>query len=131
MTDALFRAGRDAAKAGSTHHAMHRFRLTIKRVRYTLELFAHLYGAEAAAIMDPLKGLQEKLGAINDCAATLVMVQHNPAAAAAVRGLAEKRESEFRKYWKLHFEPRTRVQWKSALAGKEKELDGNLHSEAR
>jgi len=74
MTEELFRAGGEAAKAGSTHHQMHRFRLMTKRVRYTLEAFDPVYGAITIEIMESLKGLQEKLGAINDCAATLVMV---------------------------------------------------------
>src|SRR5437899_12663022 len=44
MTEDLFRAGAEAAQAGSTHHQMHRFRLMAKRVRYTLEAFDPVYG---------------------------------------------------------------------------------------
>lgn len=144
MTDDLFRAGRRAARPGSTHYQMHRFRLMAKRVRYTLEAFDPVYGMSTTEIMESLKGLQEHLGAINDCAATLEMVAKNREASAAVRSLASKRESDFRAYWKRHFGPRVREHWKAILGeppaedsrarrnvSNAKELDGNLHSAPR
>jgi CHAD domain-containing protein len=115
MTDDLFRAGGEAAKAGSTHHQMHRFRLMTKRVRYTLEAFEPVYGMATAEIMESLKGLQERLGAINDCAATLVMVARNRGASAAVSRLVRERELEFRTYWKRHFGPKVKGQWEAIL----------------
>jgi CHAD domain-containing protein len=143
MTDDLFRAGREAAKAGSTHHQMHQFRLMAKRVRYTLEAFDPVYGMTTTEIMEALKGLQEHLGTINDCAATLEMVRYDREASAAVRRLAGKRESAFRTYWKKHFGPRVRGRWKATLgepqaesprerkASSGKGSDGNLHSAPR
>ena len=144
MTEELFRAGGEAAKAGSTHHQMHHFRLMAKRVRYTLEAFDPVYGIATAEIMESLKGLQERLGAINDCAATLVMVARNRGASAAVSRLARERELEFRTYWKRHFGPKVQGQWEAILGeplprrprarrriSEQKELDGNLHSAAR
>jgi len=144
MTEELFQAGAEAAQAGSTHHQMHRFRLMAKRVRYTLEAFDPVYGTATAEIMESLKGLQEKLGNINDCAATLVMVARNRGASAAVSRLVRERELEFRTYWKRHFGPKVKGQWKAILSepGPQrprvrrkisdlKESDGNLHSAAR
>jgi len=144
MTEELFQAGAEAAQAGSTHHQMHRFRLMTKRVRYTLEAFDPVYGAITIEIMESLKGLQEKLGAINDCAATLVMVARNRGASAAVGRLVRERELEFRMYWKRHFGPKVKGQWKFVLGEPRphsprvrrkinhlKESDGNLHSAAR
>ena len=144
MTEELFQAGSEAAQAGSTHHQMHRFRLMAKRVRYTLEAFDPVYGMATAEIMESLKGLQERLGAINDCAATLVMVARNRSASAAVSRLVRERELEFRTYWKRHFGPKVKGQWKAILGepgpqrprvrrkvSDPKELDGNLHSAAR
>jgi CHAD domain-containing protein len=123
---------------------MHRFRLMTKRVRYTLEAFDPVYGTATAEIMESLKGLQEKLGNINDCAATLVMVARNRGASAAVSRLVRERELEFRTYWKRHFDPKVKGQWKTILGepgplrprarrkiSQQKELDGNLHSAAR
>ena len=85
-------------------------------MRYTLELFAPVYGAKTKKILESLKGLQEKLGAINDCATTLEMIRRDRAAAAAVRRLAGEREAEFRSYWKQHMgSPRERSRWKAVL----------------
>ena len=103
MTEELFRAGREAARPDSSHQKMHQFRLKTKRVRYTLELFEPVYGEKTNQMMESLKGLQEKLGAINDCATTLEMIRQNRGAAEAVRRLAGEREAEFRSYWKRRF----------------------------
>jgi CHAD domain-containing protein len=144
MTEELFQAGAEAAQAGSTHHQMHRFRLMAKRVRYTLEAFDPVYKTATNEIMESLKGLQEKLGNINDCAATLVMIARNRDASAAVGRLVRERELEFRMYWKRHFGPKVKGQWKAILGepgpqrprarrkvSQRKEPDGNLHSAAR
>jgi triphosphatase len=120
MTEELFRAGRGAAQPNSTRLRMHRLRLKAKEVRYTLELFEPVFrdpalGNGTKTIMEALKGLQEKLGAINDCATTLEMIRRDRGAAASVRRLAGEREAEFRAYWKEHFGPREKVRWKAAL----------------
>ena len=120
MVDELFRAGREAAKPGSSHRQLHQFRLVAKRVRYSLELFAPSYGTKLEPIMKSLRTLQEKLGAINDCAATLEMLRQNRAASAAVRRLAGEREADFRAYWKRSFGPRVSAQWKAVLRGTSK-----------
>ncbi len=116
MLDELFRAGTRAARAGASHETMHQFRLKTKRMRYTLELFESVYGTKAEHLMDWLKSLQEKLGAINDCAMTLQMVKRNRRAAAAVRRLTGEREDEFRTYWESGPGPRERNKWKAVLA---------------
>jgi CHAD domain-containing protein len=116
MIEDLFPAGRAAARAGSDHRAMHQFRLKTKRVRYTLEIFEPVYGPKTARIMKLLKGLQEKLGAINDCATTLEMIRRDREAATAVRLLAGQREAEFRTYWKKNFGAREKAQWKAVLS---------------
>ena len=85
-------------------------------MRYTLEIFEPVYGVETKKMMlESLKGLQEKLGAINDCATTLEMIRRDRGAAAAVRRLAGEREAEFRAYWKKHFGPREKARWKAVL----------------
>jgi len=111
----LFRAGREAAGLNSSQRNMHRFRLKTKRVRYTLELFEKVYGRKTETMLESLKGLQGKLGAINDCATTEEMILGDRKAAAAVRRLGIQREREFRAYWKKHFGPREKTQWKALL----------------
>lgn len=120
MTEELFRAGTGAARPNSTRLRMHRLRLKAKEVRYTLELFEPVFlnpalGSGTKTIMESLKGLQEKLGAINDCATTLEMIHRDRGASASVRRLAGEREAEFRTYWKEHFGSRERVRWKAVL----------------
>lgn len=116
MIDHLFRAGRAAARPESSRQTMHQFRLQTKHTRYTLELFEQVYRSRTKPIMKSLKGLQEKLGLINDCATTIEMVRRDHGAAAAVRLLADQREAEFREYWKKHFGARERVRWKAVLS---------------
>ncbi len=115
LIDEFFQAGRGAALPNSTRLRMHRLRLKAKEVRYTLELFEPVFGSSTQTIMESLKGLQEKLGAINDCATTLEMIRRDRSAAAAVRRLSGEREAEFRGHWKKHFGPRERVRWKAVL----------------
>jgi CHAD domain-containing protein len=115
MMEDLFRAGREAARPAASHQTMHQFRLKTKRLRYTLELFEPVYGGKTKQMMESLKGLQEKLGAINDCATTLEMIRRDRGAALAVRRLAREREAEFRNHWKKHFGPPHRTQWKAVL----------------
>jgi CHAD domain-containing protein len=115
MAEELFREGRRAALPNSTRQRMHRLRLKAKHVRYTLEIFEPVYGRKTKLMVEALRGLQAKLGAINDCATTLEMIRRERNAAASVRRLAVKREAEFRTYWKEHFEPRERVRWKAVL----------------
>jgi CHAD domain-containing protein len=115
MTEELFRAGRGAAQPNSTRLRMHRLRLKAKGVRYTLEIFELVYGEKTKQLLESLKELQDKLGAINDCATTLVMIRRDRGVAASVRRLAGEREAEFRTYWKEHFGARKKVQWKAVL----------------
>jgi CHAD domain-containing protein len=115
MTEKLFRGGREAAQANSTRLRLHRLRLQAKGVRYTLEIFEPVYGRKTKPVLEALKGLQEKLGAINDCATTLEMIGRDRGAAASVRRLAGERELEFRTHWKAHFGPRERLRWKAVF----------------
>jgi CHAD domain-containing protein len=101
------RAGNAAAKAGAGATQMHRFRLLVKRLRYSLEI---LGGSRAE--LGRLRGLQERLGAINDTVTTadLIVELKVPAASrrkirAALNRLLAKRSAEFRIYWRAHYGP--------------------------
>jgi CHAD domain-containing protein len=74
-----------------------------------------VYGRKTKPMLEALKGLQEKLGAINDCATTMEMIRRDRSAAASVRRLSGEREAEFRTYWKEYFGPRVRTRWKAVL----------------
>jgi CHAD domain-containing protein len=70
----FFRARARAAKRESTTEDMHRFRLRAKRLRYTLEVFGPVAGAKWSQMVQEIRALQERLGAINDCAVTRDMI---------------------------------------------------------
>ena len=97
-------AGAAAARAGVEYAQMHRFRLLVKRYRYTLEIL----GTNQAQLKI-LRALQDRLGAINDCvtAADLiteikVSVAEHRKIKAALNRLLENRSAEFRVYWRAH-----------------------------
>ena len=111
MAEELFTAGDQAAAAGATYHAIHQFRLQAKRVRYTVELFQPLYGEDTEPVLKALRGLQDKLGLINDCVTSLELVNHHRRAAIALSKLLAQREIEFRLHWKRHFGRSLRTRW--------------------
>lgn len=115
LAEDFFAMGLEAAAAGDDHVKLHRFRLRTKRFRYTLELFRAPYGAEWERGLQALKGLQDRLGAINDCVCTIAFIGEESAqdrrAVAAVRRLLLKREADFQAYWRGEFAPRTQAWW--------------------
>jgi CHAD domain-containing protein len=115
QAEELFVAGDLAVAAGPSHQTLHQFRLQVKRFRYTFEFFQPVYHAGMKRGLAMLRGLQDQLGAISDCTATLEIVKKNRRAAAAVRKLLSSREAEFRKYWASQCGPAVREWWKSTL----------------
>lgn len=111
----LFRAGDDAAALGTTHEAIHNFRLRTKRFRYALEVFQPLYGKKLDPVMKSLRGVQEKLGRINDCVTTLELIQANAAAVLALEQILEQRVEQFQRYWKRTFGKTVRRRWIALL----------------
>jgi CHAD domain-containing protein len=113
---------------------LHQFRLAAKRFRYTLELFAPVYGDELEESLALMRGLQDHLGAINDCFVTRGLLKGVPQAEAALGQLCEKRRADFRTYWRQKFGTRTRAWWVDWLARPRREnrkSDGDLHSASR
>jgi len=109
----FFTAGRGAAKAGAGFRQMHRFRLLVKRLRYTVEIVGGEVLGSGEAQLDRLRGLQERLGAINDCVTTADLIDDIGLSAgprrkikAALNRLLERRAADFRIDW------RSQVTWK-------------------
>ncbi len=103
----FFAAGRDAAKAGAGFKQMHRFRLLTKKLRYTVEIIGGEVVGSGEAQLDRLRGLQERLGAINDCVTTAEIIDEIGLRApgrrkikAALNRLLERRAADFRIYWR-------------------------------
>lgn len=130
----LFAAGRRAALQDADYETMHRFRLLGKRFRYTLELFDGVYGEEFARGLEELKMLQDKLGAVNDCVTSVGLLKGHREARAALVKLRKSRSEEFRIYWREHFHPKARAEWRRWLSGARVNIrtpNGNLHTETR
>lgn len=111
----FFQTGDAAAVPDSSYRSLHRFRLRAKRFRYTLELFQRFYGSEMATGAKALKGLQDRLGAINDCVTTIDLLDDDPTAVAAIQKLLGRRTRAFRTYWRTRFTRRQRVWWQRWL----------------
>jgi CHAD domain-containing protein len=121
LAEDFFQSGDAAAAPDSSYRAMHRFRLRAKRFRYTLELFERFYGSEMTTGAQALKGLQDLLGAINDCVATLDLLADDPGAVAAIEQLLDDRTRAFQSYWRSRFLPQKLTWWQHWLSHPEKE----------
>jgi CHAD domain-containing protein len=111
----FFREGDAAAAALGDYETLHQFRLRAKRFRYTLEIFGSFYGARLTAKAPALRGLQDRMGAINDCVVVLHLAGMDRAASAAVKKLLVERDAAFRKYWHKTFSSRSRDSWARLL----------------
>ncbi len=69
----FFRAGDAAVKKELRGGDLHKFRILAKRFRYVMEYFRPCYGAAMDAYIESVKGLQDALGALNDCCSTHAM----------------------------------------------------------
>jgi CHAD domain-containing protein len=108
LTAPFFKARAAAAKPRTSSEEMHKFRLTAKRLRYTLEIFGPLAGPRWKQQIEEIRGLQEHLGAINDCAVTRQLLDEPNA---ALERLTDQRVEAFRKYLSRHFEPAAERAW--------------------
>jgi CHAD domain-containing protein len=115
----------DATLEGG-REALHGFRLSGKRLRYTLELFAMLYDDALEAPLQGLRSVQDRLGAIQDCVAALPLLEGNTRASAAVKHLMAVREQDFRTHWLQNIADQ-RTLWITALENTHE----NLHPPPR
>jgi CHAD domain-containing protein len=116
LAEDFFDAGANAAMPAVTLPNLHHFRLNSKRFRYTVELFEEFYGAEMSRAATVLKGVQDRLGAINDCAVTMSLLSRDHRAVSAVGELLGPRIVEFREYWESQFAPPKLAWWKRWLS---------------
>lgn len=116
LADEFFDSGKAAISAHANYRALHRFRLQAKRFRYTLELFERFYGKEMPQGAEILKELQDRLGAINDCATTLVILRRDRRAVTAVGKLLRQRRAVLQTYARSQFVPQKLDWWKRWLA---------------
>jgi len=116
LAEEFFDSGTVALAAHANYQKLHQFRLQAKRFRYTLELFERFYGSEMASGTGILKELQDRLGAINDCATTIVLLDRDRRAVAAVGKLLRQRKVLLQTYARSQFVPQKLDWWKRWLA---------------
>ena len=115
LAEEFFDSGTAALSPHASYQKLHRFRLEAKRFRYTLELFEGFYGSEMASGAGILKELQDRLGAINDCATTIVVLGRDRSAVAAVGKLLRQRKAVLQQHARTQFVPQKLDWWKRWL----------------
>jgi CHAD domain-containing protein len=98
----FLRLGNNAAQGKLSQEKLHQFRIASKKFRYSLELFAPVYGASLKRWLEGIKHAQNLLGDINDCATAAEMVSALKGSR-SILGWLKKRErrkmEEFRRWW--------------------------------
>jgi CHAD domain-containing protein len=116
LAEEFFDSGTAALTAHASYRKLHQFRLQAKRFRYTLELFERFYGSEMESGAGILKELQDRLGAINDCATTIGILGPDRRAVTAVGRLLRQRKAVLQQYAQGQFVPQKLDWWKRWLA---------------
>jgi|GEM_PF-1281024 len=115
----FFALGRTAAGPASTPAQLHAFRLMAKRFRYTLELFAPLYGPALEARLDQVRKIQGLLGDRQDRVVLSERLRARAGEAGPIHDVLAKLTSEgraleekFRRYWRETFDaPGAELLW--------------------
>lgn len=116
QAEEYFAAGWAAISQAASYQTLHQFRLRSKRFRYTLELFEHFYGSEMGRGAKILKELQDRLGAINDCATTIDLLKSDRRVATALSELLRRRRTALQTYARGQFTPQKLDWWKGWLS---------------
>jgi len=116
------RKGRRAAREDTPEKKLHRFRIATKEMRYTLDIFAPLYGDAIGEIVDRLKKLQTHLGSIHDCVVTRDLVDNAQSSTGkkyilrALEKRGEKKLERFLRDYERNFGDRERLdRWMKSL----------------
>ena len=102
MAADFFHRGNDAADPRATPQQMHGFRISAKKFRYSMELFAHTYGHTLNSRIEKVRHIQSILGEINDCVTLRGMISGDHAGGRLLKRQNRKVE-EFRRHWSSHF----------------------------
>jgi CHAD domain-containing protein len=98
---AFFAAGRTAFESGDAE-TLHEFRIAAKKFRYSLELFAPLYGPKFRKKLSQLKQLQDLLGEMNDLATAHTLLRNEPGLDQLIQALSEqstRNREALAEYW--------------------------------
>jgi len=121
----FFDAGDAASRPAADAETMHKFRIQTKKLRYTLELFERVLGYELVTRMEALRGIQQRLGDINDYVASgKVLAEYRDSHAETVdrtlgrlARMTATETTSFRRYWKKSFGPKQKEAWIKYVSG--------------
>jgi CHAD domain-containing protein len=102
----FFARGNQASTTKTPPAQLHRFRIASKKFRYTLELFASLYGPGMNSSLDKIRRAQALLGEINDCETVRSLVSRWKSADGLmswIRKRQRRKIDEFQRYWEGAF----------------------------
>ncbi len=116
-------AGRMAARRETSPEKLHEFRLAAKHLRYTLEIFGPLAGAEWEQEIERIREVQELLGAVNDCVTASALMKEHDHDTAALSRLLHKRLEVFRGHWRKNGRAGDRLSPPAMPAGKQRRSD--------
>jgi CHAD domain-containing protein len=106
MAKDFLERGNAASEAKASLEKLHAFRIASKKFRYTLELFAPLYGSALKSWLESIQRIQTLLGDINDCV-TVAQMLSDYKGGGAVAGWLKKRQrrkvEEFSRCWQEEF----------------------------
>lgn len=120
--------GAAAFSAPGDYETLHQFRLSVKRFRYTLEIFRELYGPGIEPRLLELRQLQDRLGAINDCCTALELIGKRTVARRLVRKELVRRERVFRDSWPGNFGSGQAEVWVRWLEETPLDMPTDVHS---
>jgi CHAD domain-containing protein len=121
---AYFRAAREFLASRPEPARLHELRLATKRLRYTIELFRPCYGPALDRYLAELRDLQQALGQLNDCVASLNLLAQTMPPSPLHQKLDEyldreitARAAEFYRVWTEQFDaPGRETAWLKYLA---------------
>ncbi len=127
LVEEYFRHGEEVGKAGASPRNIHHFRIAAKNLRYTLDLFAPLYGDRLRGPLAELKDVQTVLGDLNDCVTVRRMVGREisgkdetvKALRNALKRRQHKKTEQFRETYAAGFSNKKTLRvWKDRLEGR-------------
>jgi CHAD domain-containing protein len=98
--------GKAASESKVSPEKLHAFRIASKKFRYTLELFAPLYGSALTGWLGSIKAIQTLLGDINDCVTVAQMLagyKGSDAAETWLKKRQRRKAEQFSKQWHEEF----------------------------
>jgi len=112
-----FREGDSLRDGKASNEQMHRFRLSTKTFRYTLELFVPVYGPGLKAKLESIKKVQQILGVLQDCQIVLGYKPRDAKLTAYAQARMETKRGQFLDYWSTHFaSPAEQKKWAAYLS---------------